>query len=67
MRADSRKRQAEITEMLLLRDFVSVESLSEKFTVTNQTIRRDLRVLSEKGLILRKHGGAERTVLTRSE
>jgi DeoR family glycerol-3-phosphate regulon repressor len=67
MKADSRKRQAEITEMLSFGDFVTVESLSEKFTVTNQTIRRDLRVLSEKGLVLRKHGGAERMILTTNQ
>jgi DeoR family transcriptional regulator, aga operon transcriptional repressor len=37
---------------------VSVEALSEQLGVSVVTVRRDLDVLDEKGLLRRKHGGA---------
>jgi DeoR family transcriptional regulator, glycerol-3-phosphate regulon repressor len=37
---------------------VSVEALAEKFAVTLQTVRRDIKLLSEAGLLARFHGGA---------
>src|SRR5208282_6858227 len=37
---------------------VSVEALSERLGVSVVTVRRDLDVLDEKGLLRRKHGGA---------
>ena len=37
---------------------VSVEALAEHFGVTLQTVRRDVRLLAEAGLLMRFHGGA---------
>lgn len=36
----------------------SVESLAEKLGVTLQTVRRDIKLMSEAGLLARFHGGA---------
>ncbi len=37
---------------------ISVESLADHFGVTLQTVRRDVKLLSEAGLLSRFHGGA---------
>jgi len=39
------------------RGSVSVEALAERFAVTLQTVRRDVKLLSEAGLLARFHGG----------
>ena len=36
----------------------SVKSLSKQFNVSEVTMRRDLKELSEKGLLIKTHGGA---------
>ncbi len=41
--------------------YVSVEELSEIFEVSTQTIRRDIKKLSEEKLLVRHHGGAGRS------
>src|SRR5512135_983527 len=38
---------------------VSVEDLSAKLDVSVVTVRRDLNILEERGLLRRTHGGAE--------
>ncbi|WP_427194636.1 DeoR/GlpR family DNA-binding transcription regulator [Treponema denticola] len=48
---------------LILKDLnrygkLNVKDLSEKFKVTPMTIRRDLGILEEKGLLLKSYGGA---------
>ena len=48
---------------LILKDLnrygkLNVKDLSEKFKVTPMTIRRDLSILEEKGLLLKSYGGA---------
>ena len=40
------------------RGTVSVEALAERFGVTLQTVRRDVKLLSDQGLLARFHGGA---------
>lgn len=50
-------RQIELLEHLRARGSVSVEALAELFGVTLQTVRRDVRLLSESGLLARFHGG----------
>ncbi len=55
-------RQVEITALLREADFLSVENLSERFSVTAQTIRRDLNTLCEAGLARRRHGGVEKSL-----
>lgn len=43
---------------------IDVKKLADTFHVSKETIRRDLNILSENGLLLRTHGGA---VLSRQE
>ncbi len=45
-----------VAEVQRLRS-VSVEALAERFGVTLQTVRRDVRLLSDAGLLARFHGG----------
>jgi len=53
-----RERQGKISQLVQSKGFVTIESLSETFQVTPQTIRRDINTLSEKGVLRRYHGGA---------
>ncbi len=50
-------RQAELLDMVLRQGVVSVEALAERFGVTLQTVRRDVKLLAEAGLLARYHGG----------
>jgi len=52
------KRQASILKMVDEFGFVATEAMVTEFTVTPQTIRRDLNELNEHGLLTRFHGGA---------
>ena len=54
------ERQVQIAEMIRESDFLDVESLSGRFKVTTQTIRRDLTILCDQGLARRRHGGVEK-------
>jgi DeoR/GlpR family transcriptional regulator of sugar metabolism len=47
-----------IAALLASRGKVSIAQLSAKFGVSEQTIRRDLIVLEQRGLLRRTHGGA---------
>lgn len=51
-------RQEKILSLLRREGCVEVGSLAERFTVTSQTIRRDLGELCDRGLAVRTHGGA---------
>ncbi|MEQ8367581.1 MAG: DeoR/GlpR family DNA-binding transcription regulator [Roseicyclus sp.] len=51
-------RQAEIVDIAARDGKVTVEGLAEHFSVTLQTIRRDLSELDQAGLLNRVHGGA---------
>ena len=53
-----RQRHDKIRQLVQNNGFVTIESLAQEFGVTPQTIRRDINVLSENGLINRYHGGA---------
>ncbi|MCI5096100.1 MAG: DeoR/GlpR family DNA-binding transcription regulator [Rhodobacteraceae bacterium] len=57
---DAQSRQHEILSLLNQQDRVEVETLSALFSVSSQTIRTDLRELSDRGLLSRVHGGAVR-------
>ncbi|CAN5917780.1 DeoR family transcriptional regulator [soil metagenome] len=50
-------RQALLLEEVRARGSVSVEALAERFAVTLQTVRRDVKMLSDAGLLARFHGG----------
>ena len=53
-----RKRHERIWKLVQKRGFVTIEALAQEFEVTPQTIRRDINMLSDEGLINRYHGGA---------
>lgn len=52
------ERQQALADLVTRRGRVSVAELSKQFTVTTETVRRDLRTLEELGLVRRVHGGA---------
>jgi len=52
------KRQHDILSLAEQEGYVSVENLAEAFTVTQQTIRRDINYLCNQELLVRTHGGA---------
>jgi len=54
---DPNPRQAELLDEVLRQGSVSVEALAERFGVTLQTVRRDVKLLAEAGLLARFHGG----------
>jgi len=51
-------RQAELLHEVQRLGSASVEALAERFQVTLQTVRRDVKLLAEAGLLARFHGGA---------
>ena len=55
---DLNQRQAQILEAVRTNGAVSVSELAGQFSVTTQTIRRDLKVLGERGLLVKGFGGA---------
>ena len=57
---DATTRQNEIIELLNTQDRVEVEDLAQRFGVSLQTVRTDLRDLSQRGALSRVHGGAVR-------
>lgn len=50
-------RQAAILDLVRDSGTLSVEALAERFEVTLQTVRRDVGLLAEAGLLARFHGG----------
>lgn len=54
----SEARRAEIVRLARSSGLASVEELSSQFGVTASTIRRDLSLMTEQGLIARTYGGA---------
>ncbi len=50
-------RQALLLDEVRSRGSVSVDALAERFNVTLQTVRRDVKLLAEAGLLARFHGG----------
>lgn len=54
------ERRREILSLLNARNSIRVAELSELFSVTKETIRKDLEVLEQRGQLLRSHGGALR-------
>ena len=52
------ERHDAIASLLAARGKVSIAHLSTRFGVSEQTIRRDLIVLEQRGLLRRTHGGA---------
>ena len=50
-------RQTQLLELVQAHGFASIEFLAETFSVTLQTVRRDVQRLAEAGLLSRFHGG----------
>ena len=50
-------RQAGMLEAVRAQGAVTVEALAERFGVTLQTVRRDVKLLADAGLMARFHGG----------
>ena len=57
-RVKQTQRHDAIIELVKKQGYVSTEELVEHFSVSPQTIRRDLNDLAEQSMILRHHGGA---------
>ncbi len=51
-------RKTQIKDIILEKKSVSVSELAERFSVTEETIRRDLKVLEDEGFLTRTYGGA---------
>ncbi len=60
-KADAAERRQLILDRLQEQDSVSVVELAEEFGVTGMSLRRDLQILAERGLVTRVRGGATRT------
>ncbi|NBD22971.1 DeoR/GlpR family DNA-binding transcription regulator [Paenibacillus glycinis] len=56
----SAKRRNEILQEVLRDGAVLVEDLADRYQLSVETIRRDLRILHDKGLLRRNYGGAEK-------
>ena len=59
-------RQANILKMIEQNGSATIDELESSFDVTPQTLRRDLNLLAEAGLIQRFHGGASSTTSTQN-
>lgn len=57
-RLDIHNRQRRIVELVRQRGYASIEAMSTYFAVSAQTIRRDIKQLSEHDFLVRYHGGA---------
>ena len=57
-------RHEQIISLIKSSGFATVDEMANKFNVTPQTIRRDINLLDEKGLIARYHGGAGLSITT---
>ncbi|MBQ0994183.1 DeoR/GlpR transcriptional regulator, partial [Micromonospora sp. H61] len=54
----AQQRQTAILDLIRQRGGVRVSQLVSRFGVSDMTIRRDLEVLAERGLVDKVHGGA---------
>lgn len=54
------ERHRQILDIVQQTDFVTVKELSEKFNISESSIRKDLVQLDEEGLVERVHGGVKR-------
>ncbi len=58
------RRHDKILNFLAQRGYVAMEEMVAAFEVTPQTLRRDLQMLAEHGLLRRHHGGASANIST---
>ncbi len=55
---DTSQRRLQISELVRQHGSVQVAALASRFGVSMQTVRKDLRYLSERGVMARAYGGA---------
>jgi DNA-binding transcriptional ArsR family regulator len=55
---DARERRRQVLALLDEQEYIAVVDLAEHFDVTPMSVRRDLAVLEERGLLARVRGGA---------
>ena len=55
------RRQQQLVELLAARGHLTVDELAEYFSVSDDTVRRDLQLLEQRKRVLRTHGGAVAT------
>ena len=55
---DTSQRRLQISELVRQHGSVQVASLAQRFGVSMQTVRKDLRYLAERGVMARAYGGA---------
>lgn len=55
---DTSQRRLQISELVRQHGSVQVTSLAQRFGVSAQTVRKDLRYLAERGVMARAYGGA---------
>lgn len=55
---DTSQRRLQISEMVRQHGSVQVTALAQRFGVSMQTVRKDLRYLAERGVMARAYGGA---------
>lgn len=60
-------RQDEILALFRLHGFISMEALAAHFSVTAQTMRRDINALCDADILRRRHGGAELIMPARNQ
>lgn len=53
-------RHDQLLNLIADRGYMNIDALAQLLDVSTQTVRRDIRKLSEQGLITRHHGGAGR-------
>jgi DeoR/GlpR family transcriptional regulator of sugar metabolism len=54
----SKKQEKEIFDYLSKTQFAEVEEIAKALNVSSSTVRRKLTTLQDRGLVIRKHGGA---------
>lgn len=52
------ERKQEIRKIVMEKKSASVAELAQRFSVTDETIRRDLKALEKEGVLMRAYGGA---------
>ena len=55
----SKTQEKEIFDFLSKKQFAQVEEIATSLNVSTSTVRRKLNTLQERGLVIRKHGGAQ--------
>ena len=58
-------RDEEILQLINQAGYISIRDLAEKTYTSQSTVRRDLERMEQKGLLRRRHGGAESIALLR--